>query len=560
MMLLPAIVLIESQQPGNTAIGTGFVIGHAGESSYILTCAHVVRDMGGPEQIKAATFPAELIVIGEDSGLDLAVLRVTQLKGRPPRSLRTGGSPGQAVTIEGHSKYIQYRPLETLNGRIIRSFMLSDTRQEHYVPAWYITIDDREKLLGGYSGSPVCDTITGAVIGVMITSDGERQGRAISIDALPHIWPEMPLELLSAVPLMQANDPQEPVKPEATPALADLSQGVNVYLAAHRSLNGVASGRQGEHIIDWTRDFVGDDPPPEVWERQLIRDLQRVQVTLRHEHKSLIQLRAFARNSAALAFGSIFCQRAGFQIHYTDNRSAAWRTDEPTLVASPLTRIDTRMSETGRDLVLELAVTTVARNVRELVDVWLGATSNTPEATAPPAQSQSHRAAFRQMLVTFFSDSELRDLCFDLGIEYENLSGQSKSDKVRELIAYAERSGRSIELLSLCRHLRPEMAWDGLSQPSAVGQPRTAMMHKRILLDLERENQVITPAEGAAIARQVCDLIGHEGRPGGTVHLFGALPMGVLLLIGWGLKAGRTIQFYDLNTKQHYQPTCLLTS
>ena len=33
----------------------------------------------------------------------------------------------------------------------------------------------------------------------------------------------------------------------------------------------------------------------------------------------------------------------------------------------------------------------------------------------------------RDILVTYFSDGELRDLCFDLGIDYEKFAGRRQS-------------------------------------------------------------------------------------------------------------------------------------
>ncbi|MEM7114252.1 MAG: hypothetical protein AAF614_17590, partial [Chloroflexota bacterium] len=45
----------------------------------------------------------------------------------------------------------------------------------------------------------------------------------------------------------------------------------------------------------------------------------------------------------------------------------------------------------------------------------------------------------RQKIIRHFSSSELQDLCFDLGIDYESLDGVAKKDKVRELISYAIR-------------------------------------------------------------------------------------------------------------------------
>jgi hypothetical protein len=67
--------------------------------------------------------------------------------------------------------------------------------------------------------------------------------------------------------------------------------------------------------------------------------------------------------------------------------------------------------------------------------------------------------SFNQVLVTYLSGSELRDLCFDLKIDYEALSGENKSDKARELIAHCERHGHYTELIEICYRLRPNAPW-----------------------------------------------------------------------------------------------------
>ncbi len=69
-------------------------------------------------------------------------------------------------------------------------------------------------------------------------------------------------------------------------------------------------------------------------------------------------------------------------------------------------------------------------------------------------------ASLRQNIIRYFSESELRDLCFDLEVDYENLPGQAKSDKVRELLLYLKRSGRIRELIAKCSQLRPNIPWD----------------------------------------------------------------------------------------------------
>jgi hypothetical protein len=68
-------------------------------------------------------------------------------------------------------------------------------------------------------------------------------------------------------------------------------------------------------------------------------------------------------------------------------------------------------------------------------------------------------ALLRQTITDYFSDGELRNMCFDLGVEYENLPGDSKPDRVRELLVYLERRGRIRELVRTCIRDRPRLPW-----------------------------------------------------------------------------------------------------
>ncbi len=77
-------------------------------------------------------------------------------------------------------------------------------------------------------------------------------------------------------------------------------------------------------------------------------------------------------------------------------------------------------------------------------------------------------AALRQTLTDLFDDGELRTLCFDLGIGYDDLPGQSKADKARELVAYVNRHGRLADLLATCRELRPKAAWPVVAPPARL--------------------------------------------------------------------------------------------
>ena len=75
--------------------------------------------------------------------------------------------------------------------------------------------------------------------------------------------------------------------------------------------------------------------------------------------------------------------------------------------------------------------------------------------------AETFRARLRKNLVEYFDGSELRDLCFDMGVDYESLPGQGKSDKARELVAYCERRQIVPDLVAKCKKLRPRVSWEG---------------------------------------------------------------------------------------------------
>lgn len=61
----------------------------------------------------------------------------------------------------------------------------------------------------------------------------------------------------------------------------------------------------------------------------------------------------------------------------------------------------------------------------------------------------------RQFIVTYFNESELRDLSFDLQIDYEGLPGPSKAHKARELVDHMWRHDRLDVLIETVSQLRP---------------------------------------------------------------------------------------------------------
>jgi len=68
----------------------------------------------------------------------------------------------------------------------------------------------------------------------------------------------------------------------------------------------------------------------------------------------------------------------------------------------------------------------------------------------------------RRNLTDYFTDNELRALCFKIGVDYERLRGQGKAARASELVRYLAARGRIPELVTLASQLRPDVLWENM--------------------------------------------------------------------------------------------------
>ena len=213
--LSDAIVVISSRKPQETGFGTGFVIHCEGQTTYLLTCAHVVEDVGGVDAVKAGGMDASVVALGNSSDIDLAVLRVDGLPN--PRSLKLGatGQEGSPFTTAG------FRLLDSKQGskqyRVLQGRLGKETgiagKAANFAQTWDLEITEAgapDKLEPGCSGSPVIDK-NGYVLGVATHRlEAGKRGQAISIRELERIWTDMPTALresLQGVPILPPEQP-----------------------------------------------------------------------------------------------------------------------------------------------------------------------------------------------------------------------------------------------------------------------------------------------------------------------------------------------------------------
>lgn len=105
-------------------------------------------------------------------------------------------------------------------------------------------------------------------------------------------------------------------------------------------------------------------------------------------------------------------------------------------------------------------ITALKGNPSQIIQVI---TTATPHSVGPIATKETvrdQRKRLRQNMTDAFNLEELKNICFDLEIEYENLSNHTQRDAfVRELIAHTYRVGRLAELVEVLRAERPHLEW-----------------------------------------------------------------------------------------------------
>ncbi|NEO94808.1 MAG: trypsin-like peptidase domain-containing protein [Moorea sp. SIO3G5] len=209
-----SVVHIQSTDPKKTNFGSGFIFFEDEEGAYVLTCAHVVKDVGGIDQVKVENRHATVIYHSENGYADdLAILKVEGLKNLP--NLPLGNFRRELCNrkfltkfrIHGYSEFDSRNriySLDNLQGYLGDKRKLKGKNQPSTVDSWILKIDQDHFLKPGNSGSPVIDTISYNVLGIVTHLEGKGQnkgkdGRAVSIATLEEVWEEIPPGLLRKV-------------------------------------------------------------------------------------------------------------------------------------------------------------------------------------------------------------------------------------------------------------------------------------------------------------------------------------------------------------------------
>lgn len=74
--------------------------------------------------------------------------------------------------------------------------------------------------------------------------------------------------------------------------------------------------------------------------------------------------------------------------------------------------------------------------------------------------NMAQRSNLADFMAHHFNDEEIKDVCFRMQIDYNDLAAEGRAGKIRELVLFVERHGRVQEFHKLIRKLRPRLPWN----------------------------------------------------------------------------------------------------
>lgn len=115
-----SVVLITSTDEDKKKFGSGFAFYREANAVLILTCAHVVEDVGGEHSVLVEGQSAEVLACGKSDEVDMAVLRVTGME-LPPLAVGLVGKQDLECSITGFAPLSSSSPTrraESLHGKL----------------------------------------------------------------------------------------------------------------------------------------------------------------------------------------------------------------------------------------------------------------------------------------------------------------------------------------------------------------------------------------------------------------------------------------------------------
>ncbi|MFM5619713.1 trypsin-like peptidase domain-containing protein [Aeromonas veronii] len=173
-----AIVKIHSPENGN--FGTGFVFKNTEDSSFVLTCGHVIKNLASSLSVDNQN--AEVVLSAYEEGLDLAVIKTTRINCTPFRL--SDSSNLRSLTVTGYTTLLHGVKKESIKVNDSKKIMYRALKDGDEHPC--LRLYPNEKINQGYSGSPVIKD-DGTVAGIVTLASADNSNYALCIENIDRI-------------------------------------------------------------------------------------------------------------------------------------------------------------------------------------------------------------------------------------------------------------------------------------------------------------------------------------------------------------------------------------
>ena len=254
-----AVVFVRTYQSGQAvATGTGFVYKQDDKYDYIMTNQHVVSGGDSVKIITSKDVTLDATILGGDSYIDIAVLRVEKNDGLTVASLGNSETAklGDAVFTIGAPLGYEYRGSITTGHLSGKDRMISVSTTSSSSEDWVMRVLQTDAAINpGNSGGPLLN-INGEVIGInsmkLVQTEIEGMGFAIPIEyAISHIetlekgkkieWPMLGVTMLNPTDVMA-------LYREGITISKDIEEGV-VVVGAEKNSGAEKAGLEKGDII-----------------------------------------------------------------------------------------------------------------------------------------------------------------------------------------------------------------------------------------------------------------------------------------------------------------------
>jgi hypothetical protein len=181
--LIKACTIAIADSGGNIR-GTGFFVSREG---HLLTCAHVVEDAGGWERVRINGEGVELVYLGNSALDDFAVLKV-------PKKQDISVPLSLSFTPRDDFLSVGFGRADFPEGGSIEGSITDENRHAGFgnLPMLRLRVlADSQQIIGGYSGSPLFDVQSQAVVGIVAAYDNNDGGLAVPLKTVGEKWSEL---------------------------------------------------------------------------------------------------------------------------------------------------------------------------------------------------------------------------------------------------------------------------------------------------------------------------------------------------------------------------------